>query len=365
MSKHDVPEEQQTPATNPEAQGATEEPYLEIMGSRQLTSWMAEQRCSFLFTTYQSGKVFLVGIKEEGSLSIFERTFQRCMGLTGDSETFYMSSLYQIWRFDNVLQPGQLASGYDRLYVPQMAYTTGDIDAHDMAIDKEGRLIFMNTLFSCMATLSESHSFKVLWQPKFISKLAAEDRCHLNGLAMIDGEPRYVTAVAETDVNEGWRDHRDHGGVVIDVQTDEIIAQGLSMPHSPRWYRDKLWLLNSGTGYFGYLDIESGQFHDVAFCPGYARGLDFIGDFAVIGLSRIRDNRTFSDLPIAKALESKKIEARCGLQVVDLRSGDVVHTLNIQGFVEELYDVVLLRNVARPMALGLKTDEIRRTISLE
>ena len=364
-------EEQQTPeggqiqpeGTPPDL--PTDEPVLEIVGSRQFASWMAEQQVSFIFTTYQTGKVFLIGLQPDGRLSIFERTFNRCMGLCGNSDTFFMSSLYQVWRFENVLEPGQIANGYDRLYVPQMAYTTGDIDAHDMAVSEDGRPIFVNTLFSCLATLSESHSFKEIWHPKFVTRLAAEDRCHLNGLAMLDGKPKYVTAVSDTDVNEGWREHRADGGVLIDIESNEIIAHGLSMPHSPRWYQDKLWLINSGTGYFGHVDLESGEFTEVAFCPGYARGLSFINDFALIGLSSIRDNRTFSDLPISDALEERKIEARCGIQVVDLRTGDVVHSLNITGIVKELYDVITLPGVIRPMALGLKTDEIRRTISVE
>ncbi len=88
--------------------------------------------------------------------------------------------------------------------MPQLAYTTGDIDAHDLVVDKSGKVIFINTLFSCLATVHERYSFEPLWQPPFISKLAGEDRCHLNGLAMRDGEVRYVTTVSQTDIYEGW-----------------------------------------------------------------------------------------------------------------------------------------------------------------
>lgn len=342
-----------------------EAPRLEINASRQFTSWLAEMKASLAFTTYQSGKVFFIGLQPEGKLSIFERTFNRCMGLYGDGQTLWMSSLYQFWRFENILTKGQNIAGYDRAYVPQTAYTTGDLDAHDIAIDKDNNPVFVNTLFSCLATVSETHSFKFLWKPKFITKLAAEDRCHLNGLVMQEGRPKYVTAVSTTDVHEGWREHRRDGGVLIDVDSDEIIASGLSMPHSPRFYNGKLWLLDSGTGYFGHVDLKTGKFERVAFCPGYARGLSFINDFAVIGLSTIRDNKTFSDLELSETLTEKNVEARCGLQIVDLRSGDSVHTLNIQGVVSELYDVLVLPDVIRPMAIGLKTDEIRRMISIE
>lgn len=338
---------------------------LELTTSRQFLAWMAEQKLSLALTTYQIGKLFLLGLKGNGELSVFERSFNRCMGLAPTANGFYMSSLHQVWRFENLFGPGQQQDGYDRLYVPQLGNTTGDLDIHDMAVDADGRLIFVNTLFGCLATLSDTHSFKPLWKPKFLSKLAAEDRCHLNGLAMKDGRAAYVTAVSESDVVDGWRDHRAGGGVVIDVNTDEVITRGLSMPHSPRWHQGKLWLLNSGAGEFGYVDPASGKFVPVVFCAGYMRGLYFHGDFAVIGLSKPRHNKTFSGLPLDEALKSRKAEARCGLQIVDLRTGDVVHWLRIEGVVDELYDVIPLPGVRSPMALGFKTDEIRRVISVD
>ncbi|MBP6057085.1 MAG: TIGR03032 family protein [Nitrosomonas sp.] len=343
----------------------TATPVLEINTSRQMLSWLAEQKLAIALTTYQIGKLYFVGLKSDNTLSVFERSFNRCMGLCATPNGLYMSSLYQVWRFENVFETGQQQDGFDRLYVPQVGYTTGDLDIHDMAVDSDGRLVFVNTLFGCLATLSETHSFKPLWQPGFISKLAAEDRCHLNGLAMKDGQPAYVTAVSQSDVADGWRDHRADGGIVIDVQHSEIICAGLSMPHSPRWYNGRLWLLNSGTGEFGYVDLESGRFESLCFCPGYMRGLSFHGDFALVGLSKPRHNKTFSGLALDANLKSRNAEARCGVQVIDLRTGDVVHWLRMEGVVEELYDVVALPHVRRPMALGFKTDEIRRVLSIE
>jgi uncharacterized protein (TIGR03032 family) len=334
------------------------------MGSRQFNAWLSEQKLSLAFTTYQSGKLFLIGLQPDGRLSVFERTFNRCMGLYATAQTLYMSSLYQLWRFENSLEPGQAHEGYDKLYVPRMAWTTGDLDVHDVALDAQGRLVFVNTLFGCLATTSEQYSFVPLWKPPFLSKLAAEDRCHLNGMAMENGRPRYVTSVSQTDVNDGWRDRRRDGGTVTDVPANEIVCNGLSMPHSPRVYREKLWLLDSGTGYFGFVDPKTHKFERVTFCPGYARGLSFHGDFAIVGLSRARENKTFSGLALDENLKEKGAEARCALQVIDLRSGDVVHWLRIEGVVQELYDVVTLPGVRRPMALGFKTDEIRRVVSI-
>lgn len=340
-------------------------PHLELTTSRQMLTWLAEQKLSLAFTTYQIGKLFFVGLKPNGELSVFERTFNRCMGLVATPGGLWMSSLYQIWRFENLLADGESRDGFDRFYRPQLGYTTGDCDIHDLAVDGDGRLVFVNTLFSCLATLSDTHSFRPLWKPPFISRLAAEDRCHLNGLAMRDARPAHVTAVGNSDVADGWREHRVGGGLLIDVQSNEIVVSGLSMPHSPRWYRNRLWLLNSGTGEFGHVDLAAGRFEPVAFCPGYLRGLAFHGDFAIVGLSRPRYNRTFSGLPLDDRLQQKGAESRCGIQIIDLRSGDVVHWLRIEGVVQELYDVITLPGARRPMALGFKSDEIRRVLSIE
>ena len=331
-------------------------PRLEITGSRQFTPWLAEQNLSLAFSTYQAGKVFWLGLQADGKLSIFERTFERCMGLTVNGNSLYLSTLYQLWRFENTLPPGQVHQGYDALYVPQMSYVTGDLDIHDIGLSNskfkiqnskgsEGdsqKIIFVNTLFSCLGTVSETHSFVPVWKPPFISKLAAEDRCHLNGLALRGGQPRYVTAVSQSDVADGWRDQRRSGGCVVDMQSNEVIATGLSMPHSPRWYQDKLWLLNSGTGEFGYVDLATGQFEAVTFCPGYLRGLAFIGKFAVVGLSEPRHNKSFQGLPLDQALAARGATPRCGLGVIDLSSGDLVHTLRIDGVIAELYDVAVI-----------------------
>jgi uncharacterized protein (TIGR03032 family) len=213
------------------AEPKTAGPQFELQTSRQFAAWMAEQSLSLAFTTYQGGKLFFLGLKPDGGLEVYNRSFPRCMGLAVDAGGLWLSSLYQLWRFENFLDPGQRYQGYDRIYVPQLAYTTGDIDVHDIALDAADRPVFVNTLFSCLATMSAIHSFEPLWQPSFISRLAAEDRCHLNGLAMEQGRARYVTAVSRSDVADGWRDRRRDGGLVIDVSDQRIVAEGLSMPH--------------------------------------------------------------------------------------------------------------------------------------
>lgn len=340
-------------------------PQLEITSSRHFSAWLSEQHLSLVFSTYQAGKLFFIGLQPDGKLSVFERTLERCMGLCATQDTLWVSTLYQLWKFENALKPGQIHQAYDRLYIPQMSYVTGDLDIHDIVIPAGSDApVFVNTLFSCLGSPSATHSFVARWQPSFISKLAAEDRCHLNGLTLRDGQLAHATAISQSDVADGWRDHRVSGGCVIDIASNEIIATELSMPHSPRWYKGRLWLLNSGQGEFGYLDLERGQFEPVTFCPGYLRGLAFAGDFAIVGLSEPRHNKSFQGLPLDKRLTEKGALPRCGLGVIDLRSGDLIHTLRIEGVIEELYDVVVLPGVQRPMSIGFRSDEIRRVVTM-
>ncbi len=347
--------------------GQPPEPVFTLDSSRGFTEWLVSQNASLAFTTYQVGKLFFIGADREGKQWVFNRNVGRCLGMavSSDSNSLWVTSDVQVHRFENALLADQkTAEGYDAVYVPQAAFYTGDLDIHDVALSDKGQPLFVNTLFNCIATVSLTHSFIPVWQPGFISRMAAEDRCHLNGLALVDGEPGFVTAVSDSDTFDGWRDHRDDGGIVIDVRTNEIVCRGLSMPHSPRWHDGKLWLHNSGTGEFGTVDTESGTFEPVCFCPGYLRGLTFTGGHAVMGLSKPRNNKTFSGLALDDALSERKIEPRCGLYVVDLDGGDIVHSLTMSGIVSELYDVAVISGVRQPVAFGPNSAELKTTISI-
>ena len=361
-----------------------QEPWLKVQGSRYFVEWMAEQGISLAFTTYQTGKLFFVGRKPDSSISMFERTYNHCMGMWAapDAKTIWLSSRYQIWQMTQApanavpyrpveannpasALPPWAQRGYDVAYIPRVGYTTGHLDVHDMSVDANGRLIFVNTMFGCLATLSETANFRPLWKPSFLSALVPEDRCHLNGLAMRDGKAAYVTAVADSDVVDGWRDRRRDGGVVIDVQSNEIIARGLSMPHSPRWYRDRLWVLNSGLGELGSIDLDTGKFEPIAFCPGYLRGMTFVGKYAIVSLSKPRHD-SFHGLELDDRLQQRGAEPQCGLQVIDLETGTIAHWLRLNGeLVTELYDTVVLPGVRQPMAVGFQTNEIERLVLIE
>jgi protein O-GlcNAc transferase len=339
----------------------------QVIGSRQVTDWLQSHQISLACTTYQTSRLLLLGLNAAGQLSGFERIFDRAMGLHATAERLYLSTKYQLWQLDNALQPGQQHQGYDRLYIPRVGYTTGDLDIHDVVALPDGRVVFVCTVLNCLATLSDRHSCQPIWKPPFISQITNEDRCHLNGLAMVKDQPRYVTAVSQSDMVDGWRDRRQDGGVIIDILSNQIVVSGLSMPHSPRWYGDRLWVLNSGRGEFGYVDLAAGRFEPVTFCPGYLRGMAFWQDWAIVGLSKSRkEDHTFGGLALDGLLVEKDVEARCGLMVINLKTGNVDHWLRIEGgLITELYDVQVLPGVQHPMALGFQTEEIAQLITLQ
>lgn len=345
---------------------AVAESTLQISPSAEFGQWLHQTGTSLTFTTYQAGKIFMIGAHEDTRLSIFERTLDRCMGLCTSPSTILVAGRHQIYRFENALADGEIApGGHDRHYLPQLSYFTGDLDVHDLLVDGTGQVMFANTLFNCVATVSASHSFKPVWKPPFIRGLAAGDKCHLNGLAVRDGALRYVSVTGVTDQADGWRDQKLDGGAVLDVRDNSFVARGLSMPHSPRWYRDRLWLHDSGTGRFGFIDLDRGVFEAVAFCPGYLRGMCFIGDHAVISLSKPRGSDAYDGLVLQHILDERNLTARCGLYVINLETGRIDHRLLMDNIVDEIYDVCVLPGARRPSMTGFRNDDINRMITID
>ncbi|HMJ93644.1 MAG TPA: TIGR03032 family protein [Allosphingosinicella sp.] len=355
--------EESTAAPAPEALPAGK---TDISVSRGFAAWLGRTRCSLAFTSYQTGQLFLVGLLPEGKVSFHQQNYVRAMGVHATSQRIYLGSLFQIWRLENVLGPAERANEhFDRLYVPRNAQTIGDVDVHELSVDRAGRVIFVNSRYSCLATMSVTHGFKPLWKPPFISRLAGEDRCHLNGLAMADGAPAYVTAVSRSDVLNGWRDRRHEGGVLIDVRTDTIVTDQLSMPHSPRVGPDgRIWLLDSGRGMLVRIDPDTGSREDVAFCPGFLRGLALHGGYAVATVSLPRDG-AFSGLALQDELKKRDGEPWCGVCIVDLRSGDLVEWIRLSGAINELFDVAIVPDTICPMALGIGSPEIQSLHSFD
>lgn len=339
---------------------------LDLTASRGLSRWLASNRLSFAFTSYQSGQLFLVGTQEGGTISVNQQYFQRAMGLAFRGGRLHLASQFQLWRLENILRPGETANRhFDALFVPRNAQTLGDIDVHELTVNEAGRAIFVNTSFSCLATADVRHSFRPVWKPAFISRLANEDRCHLNGLAADEaGQPRYVTAVSRSDIVNGWRERRGDGGVVIDVADQRIVTEGLSMPHSPRLADGKLYVLDSGRGFIVRADVATGERSDVAFCPGFLRGMAIHAGHAIVTVSKPREG-SFTGLAIESELKARDADAWCGVLVVDLATGDIVEWVRLNSGIDELFDVAILPGVRCPMALGPATPEVQQTISFD
>lgn len=338
--------------------------WLTVTASPGFVDWLATENVSLAFTSSETGKLMLIGRNAAGQIAINERSFPRCRGLWSDGQTLWMSSQYQLWRFENALAEGEQHEGFDRLFIPRAGYTTGGLDIHDVACDQNGRPMFANTLFDCVATLAERGSFAPLWKPPGVTTLQPEDRCHLTGLALHDGQLQYVTLTGQSDRAGGWQSQIREGGCVLSTTDCHVVAQGLSLPNSPRLYRDRLWLLNSGSCHFGSVICERNEFVPLTLCPGYVRGLAFSGNFAIVGLSLPRMGDVQRELQIMQRISASGQVACCGLVVIDLRTGHIAHTFRIESGIGEISDVAVLPGAVRPHALGFKTNEIERLLTV-
>jgi uncharacterized protein (TIGR03032 family) len=205
-----------------------------------------------------------------------------------------------------------------------------------------------NSRFSCLATLDETHSFVPRWAPGFISKLVAEDRCHLNGLALVGESPRYATVRAMTDTPYGWRAQESDGGAILEVPSGVPICTGLASPHSPRWHDGRLWVLESSVGALMVVDTETGEKHEVARVPGFARGLTFVGQYALVATS-MAEEPFLGDPPEFGSAGRRELE--CGIWALDTETGTTIGTLRFDSGLREISDLEVLPGLRVPELL--------------
>jgi uncharacterized protein (TIGR03032 family) len=300
---------------------------------------------SMLVSTYQTGKL-ICARHDGGQLNTHFRNFPRPMGLAVAPGRFAVGTRAEVLDYRNfpaVASKVEPRGKHDACFLPRNKHFTGDIRIHEIAF-AQGELWLVATNFSCLATLDAEHSFIPRWKPPFISQFTSEDRCHLNGLCVIDDEPCYVTALGQTDQPGGWRENKASGGILVDIEGGEVVLEGLSMPHSPRWYEDRLWVLESGKGTLSVADLDAGTVETVAELPGFTRGLLFAGGLAFIGLSQVREAATFGGLPLMERLD----ERLCGVWAVNPQSGQIVGFLRFEELVQEVFDVALLPGLRYP-----------------
>ena len=298
---------------------------------------------SLIVTTYQSNRVILVRAENPKTLNTHLRTFRSPMGVAIGNQSIALGTRTEVWDYRNqsdVAPKIEPKGKHDACFLPRNMHVTGDIRVHELAWANR-ELWIVATRFSMLCTLDRDHSFVPRWRPPFISELAADDRCHLNGMCVVDDRVRYVTALGESGAPNGWRENKAHGGIVIDVESNEIVMRGLSMPHSPRWFGRKLWFLESGRGTVANTDGV------VAELPGFTRGLAFAGPFAFVGLSQVRESNIFGGIPLVDRVP----ERRCGVWVIDTRTSNVVAFLRFEGTVQEIFDVQVLQGFRYPELL--------------
>jgi uncharacterized protein (TIGR03032 family) len=341
-----------TPETAPQPQARPLQP-LRSKHTSNFPALLEQLGISILVSTYQAGKLVVLRSDGTAAVNTHFRDFKRPMGLASDRTRLALGTAQELRLFRNMppvcrrLEP---PGRHDACYLPRATHGTGDIDIHEMAWAGD-ELWFVNTRFSCLCTLDGVHSFVPRWRPPFVTALAPEDRCHLNGLGLAPGaqggtNPRgYVTALAAADTPQGWRAHKRDGGVLLDVPGGTVIVGGLSMPHSPRLHVGKLWVLESGKGGLGIVDPQAGRYECVAELPGFTRGLDFVGNLAFVGLSQVRESAVFSDIPIA---ERAQAERNCGVWVVDITTGRPMAFLRFEDAVQEVFAVQVLPGLRYP-----------------
>ncbi len=336
---------------------------VDIAHSNRFPEWLAERGASIALSTGFAGRLVMLGLDQDGAASVFLRRFDAVHGLHAAGQTLLMATGYQLWRLENTVGPGQTADGYDRLYAPRLAYTIGDIKTGDFALAGDGTVLFANTQFNCIAAASPEYNFIPIWRPPFISRLVPEDHCHLTGFALEDGLIRYVAMGAATDQPGGWKKRMGDGGLIIDAASETNLASGLALPCAPRLHDGRLWLSEAASGTFGFIHLDDGTLEEIAFCPGFLSGIDFIDGFAVLATSITRGGQTPAGLPLESNLATYGAKPQTALCVVDLARGEIVHWLRLEGF-SEIRDIAVLRETRRPAALGLIGQDIRRVLSI-
>ncbi len=334
---------------------------------------------SLAVTSYQAQRLFFV--RSDGrKIDTFFKYFPRPMGIYADQQRLTLGTLSKVIEFrrnEELLQRvknGDLddtekmtkkvrekddekkqlveerraeelhkVKQADALYLSRASLTTGMINIHDIAWGDDG-LWVVNSTFSCLATLSPGNSFIARWKPSFITELVPEDRCHLNGMALKNGKPKYVTTFNKFNSRDSWVNQDLHDGSLIDVETNKVLVDDMIMPHSPRYYRGKVYMCNSGLGSVLEFDPSRSELKEIIQLPGFPRGLNFLGPLMFVGLSKTRPSKTRQQLPINTLCDQTK----CGLYIINLENNEIVAYLHFTGDIEQIYDIAVIPDATFP-----------------
>ena len=331
----------------------------------QIPQLLHQLNCSIAISTYQAGKVVFISAKDENSLVQLPRNFEKAMGIAEDTkeDKIAIACKDEVIVFRNSINLAKFypkaPNKYDSLYLPRNTFHTGAIDIHDLNFGNNGELYAVNTLFSSIVKIDDDYNFTPFWTPPFIDKIASEDRCHLNGMAMQNGKPKYATAFNSGNTPQSWRDKVTESGIIIDIETNAIIAKGLAMPHTPRIFNDELYVLLSATGELAKVNPEDGTYEVIVQIDGFVRGMSFHKNYLFIGLSKLRKNSsTFGKLPFAE----KANEA--GIVLVHLPTKSIVGKITYLTSLDEIYDIHILADKTRPNILNTLTDDHKESLMI-
>lgn len=353
-------------------------------------------KISLAVTSYQAQRLFFIRPTDSGIETYF-KYFPRPMGVYADRDRLTLGTLTQVMEFkrnDRLLEeirqgkldiPEQMTKKVlekdadkmqelreqravelqavkkaDALYLSRATLTTGMINIHDIAWGNDG-LWVVNSTFSCLATLSPGCSFIARWKPPFISSLAPEDRCHLNGMALVKGRPKYVTTFNRSDVKDSWAATDSCDGTLIDVESSETVLEGLAMPHSPRWHQGNVYLCDSGRGDILKYDPQTQVTSRVIRLPGFPRGMNFYGPLMFVGLSQVRPSEKRTPPPIAAECD----QTESGIWIINLENNTPVAHLKFTGDIQQIYDIAIIPEAVHPELLTSGDSLIRHSFDYQ
>jgi len=316
--------------------------------------------CVVAITTYQASKVIFIGSDDGKTLLQVPVSFRKPMGIALLDNKMAIATLDEIHIFGG---SAALAESFpespgvfDRLYLPRATYYCGETDLHDLGFGNGG-LWAVNTRFSCLSTFDIESSFTPRWKPPFITAIKPQDRCHLNGVAMVDKIPAYVTALSQTDTAEGWRKEITKSGVLMRVPSGEIILEGLPMPHSPRIIDGELYLLLSATGEIIRVDPDNKRYDVLFKANAFVRGMAYHANYLFVGMSQARkSSKTFNELPVSEMSDS------AGVLVIDMTNWTLAGEIRYQSTVEEIYDVQVIPGTSRPGLIPVNDERHKSAI---
>jgi uncharacterized protein (TIGR03032 family) len=321
---------------------------------------LKENKICVLLSTYQAGKVIILSSKNN---ELFQTpiSFKKPMGIAIQGSKLAVACMDEIIFFSKNENIASFVNNdnnsYDSVYIERASYNTSTLDIHDLEFG-DGVIWGVNTLFSCLSIFDINFSHRPKWKPPFITKLVPEDRCHLNGIAFEDNTPKYVTALSDDDQYQGWRKNKLNTGILMEVPSGEIILSNLAMPHSPRFYNQALYLLESGTGNLIKVNVEEKNSEIVFNFNCFVRGLSFSNNLAFIGKSKIRENSTDFN-----QLEVKDNSLNAGLIIFCMQSLSIIGEINYTAAIQELYDVQILEDTANAVIITKEIEEYRNIIT--